>query len=114
MHSHHQIGLINTAKSHHFPPWSICLDKLNFIIDFLDRKTKVSLLSYFETGSLIKVNDDLAILQRDEESKWDQRVKVKYIQEGRNNTSYYHLVANKKHRRKKYFKLEQYEVTIVG
>jgi hypothetical protein len=31
-----------------------------------------------------------------------------------NNTKYFHLVANGKHRRKKYFQLEQDEGTIVG
>ena len=53
-------------------------------------------------------------LRRDEESKWAQRAKVKHIQEGGNNTKYFHLIANGKHRRKKIFQLEQEEGTIVG
>ena len=51
---------------------------------------------------------------REEESKWAQRAKVKYIQEGGDNTKYFHLIANGKHRRKKIFQLEQDEGTIVG
>jgi hypothetical protein len=39
---------------------------------------------------------------------------VKYIQEGGNNTKYFHLIANGKHRKKKIFQLEQDEGTIVG
>jgi hypothetical protein len=40
--------------------------------------------------------------------------KVKHIQEGGNNTKYFHLIANGKHRRKKIFQLEQEEGTIIG
>jgi hypothetical protein len=39
---------------------------------------------------------------------------VKHIQEGGNNTKYFHLVDNGKHRRKKIYQLEQEEETIVG
>jgi hypothetical protein len=56
----------------------------------------------------------LAKLRRDEETKWAQRAKVKHIQEGSNNTKYFHLIANGKHRRKKIFQLEQDEGTIIG
>jgi hypothetical protein len=35
--------------------------------------------------------------------------KVKHIQEGGNDTKYFHLVANGKHRRKKIFQLDQDE-----
>jgi hypothetical protein len=39
--------------------------------------------------------------------------KVKHIQGG-NNTKYFHLIANGKHRRKKIFQLEQDKGTIIG
>jgi hypothetical protein len=39
---------------------------------------------------------------------------VRHIQEGGNNTKYFHLIANVKHRKKKIFQLEQDEGTIVG
>jgi hypothetical protein len=59
-------------------------------------------------------NANLNKLRHDEETKWAQRANVKYIQEGGNNTKYFHLIANGKHRKKKIFKLEQDEGTIVG
>jgi hypothetical protein len=46
-------------------------------------------------------NEKLGKLRRDEESKWAQRAKLKHIQEGGNNTKYFHLVANGKHQKKK-------------
>jgi hypothetical protein len=39
---------------------------------------------------------------------------VKHIQEGGDNTKYFHLIANGKHRKKKIFQLEQDEGTIIG
>jgi hypothetical protein len=63
---------------------------------------------------LRKANDDLSKLHRDEEIKWAQRAKVNDVQEGGNNTKYFHLVANGKHRLTKIFQLEQDEGTIVG
>jgi hypothetical protein len=53
-------------------------------------------------------------LRREEEMKWAQRAKVKYIQEGGDNTKYFHLIAKGKHRKKKIYQLEQEEGTIVG
>jgi hypothetical protein len=38
----------------------------------------------------------------DEETKWAQCAKVKHIQEGGNNTKYFHLIADGKHRKKKF------------
>jgi hypothetical protein len=52
-------------------------------------------------------------LRQDEETKWAQRAKVKFVQEGGNNTKYFYFIANGKHRNKK-FQLEQDEGTIVG
>ena len=67
-----------------------------------------------ERDALREANDKICCLRRDEETKWAQRAKVKYIQEGGNNTKYFHLIANGKHRKKKIFQLEQDEGTIVG
>jgi mannosylglycoprotein endo-beta-mannosidase len=53
-------------------------------------------------------------LRRDKETKWAQRAKVKHVQEGENNTKYFHLIANGKRRKKKIFQLEQDEGTIIG
>jgi mannosylglycoprotein endo-beta-mannosidase len=83
-------------------------------IDQLDVKAETNPLSLSEREVLQKANDSLNKLRREEESKWAQRAKVKHIQEGGNNTRYFHLIANGKHRKKKIFQLEQQEGTIVG
>jgi hypothetical protein len=57
-------------------------------------------------------NEQIDKLRRDEESKWAQCAKVKHVQEGGNNTKYFHLIANGKHRRKKIFQLEQDKVPL--
>jgi mannosylglycoprotein endo-beta-mannosidase len=61
-----------------------------------------------------QARDDLAKLRRSEESNWAQRAKVKHIQEGGDNTKYFHLIANGKKRKKKIYQLEQEEGTIIG
>jgi hypothetical protein len=76
-------------------------ERLSFIIDTLDRKAESGRLSNAELDSLRRANEELTILRRDEESRWAQRAKVKHIQEGGDNTKYFHLVASGKHRRKK-------------
>ena len=53
-------------------------------------------------------------MRREEEAKWAQRAKVKHVQQGGDNTRYFHLIANGKHRKKRIFQLEQDEGTIVG
>jgi hypothetical protein len=63
---------------------------------------------------LRKTHECVNKLRRDEEIKWAQRAKVKHVQEGGNNTKYFHLIANGKHRKKRIFQLEQEEGTIVG
>ena len=59
-------------------------------------------------------SDSLSKLRQEEESKWTQRAKVKHIQEGGNDTKYFHQIANGKYRKKKIFQLEQEEGTIIG
>jgi hypothetical protein len=89
-------------------------DRLNFIIDSLDKKSETTILCDAEREALKIANDEIATLRRVEESKWAQRAKIKHIQEGGNNTKYFHLIANGKHRRKKIIQLEQEEGTIIG
>ena len=84
------------------------------IIDELDIKAESIPLSVGEQQVLREANDKICSLRRDEETKWAQRAKVKHIQEGGNNTKYFHLIANGKHRKKKIFQLEQDKGTIVG
>jgi hypothetical protein len=73
------------------------------LIDFLDTRAETTPLSDDDRRILRKANDDLSKLRRDEETKWAQRAKVKHVQEGGNNTKYFHLIANGIHRRKKDF-----------
>ena len=84
----------------------ILREKLILLIDDLDIKTDTSPLS--EPERLVKREADecLAKLRQDEESKWAQRAKVRHIQEGRNNTKYFHLIANGKNSKKNIFQLE--------
>src|SRR6266540_585751 len=89
-------------------------ERLLAIIDELDLKAESILLSGSEREKLKDANERITRLRRDEETKWAQRAKVKHIQEGGNNTKYFHLIANGKHRKKKIFQLEQDEGTIVG
>jgi hypothetical protein len=57
-------------------------ERLLVLIDFLDKKAEIAPLSESERVCLRSSTYSLACLRRDEESKWAQRAKVKYIQEG--------------------------------
>jgi hypothetical protein len=65
-----------------------------FIIDFLDQKAKTCLLTTIERDALKAANLQLSYLRRDDEIKWVQRANVNHVQEGGNNTKYFHLIAN--------------------
>ena len=53
-------------------------------------------------------------LLREEELKWALWAKVRKIVQGDDNTQFFHMIANGKHRKKRIFHLEQEEGTIVG
>jgi exonuclease III len=89
-------------------------ERLIGLIDELDIKAESTVLSSDEREKLTHAKDQINKLRRDEEAKWAQRAKVKHVQEGGDNTKYFHLIANGKHRRKKIFQLEQDDGTIVG
>jgi hypothetical protein len=57
-------------------------ERLLSIIDSLDIKAEMIPLSQGERNDLKIANEKLNKLRRDEEIKWAQRAKVKYIQEG--------------------------------
>ena len=46
--------------------------------------------------------------------KWALRAKVRKVVQGEDNTQFFHMIANGKHRKKRIFQLEQDEGTIVG
>ena len=54
------------------------------------------------------------LLLREEEIKWYERAKVKTLLEGDDNTRFFHLVANGKHRKQHIYKLENDEGVVVG
>ena len=78
-------------------------ERLLKLIDSLDIKAETSPLNIAERIELKHANEGLADVMRDEEAKWANRAKVKNIQEGGNNTKYFHLIANGKHRKKRIF-----------
>jgi hypothetical protein len=88
-------------------------ERLLSIIYDLDTRAESNLLDTIERQNLRIANEELAKLRRDKESKWAQRAKVEHIQEGGDNTKYFHLIANGKHRKKRISQLEQDEGTIV-
>jgi hypothetical protein len=51
---------------------------------------------------------------REEEIKWYERVKVKTLLYGDDNTQFFHLVANDKHRKQHIFRLDQENGVVVG
>jgi hypothetical protein len=77
------------------------------IIDFLDIQAESCPLNDEERLELRKANEQLNKLRREEEIKWAQRAKIKHIREGGNNTKYFHLITNGKHRNKKIFYLNR-------
>jgi hypothetical protein len=89
-------------------------ERLERVIDELDIKAETIPLSVAERATKKEADDSLSRLRGEEESKWAQRAKVRHVREGGNNTKYFHLIANGKHRKKKKFQLEQDEGTIVG
>ena len=78
-------------------------DWLSSIIDELELKAEFGPLS--EADRLFKKGADEALssLKRIEEAKWAQRAKVRHVQQCGNNTKYFHLIANGKHRKKNFF-----------
>ena len=51
---------------------------------------------------------------REEEIKWYERAKVKTLLEGDDNTRFFHLVANGKHRKQHIYKLENDQGIVIG
>ena len=79
------------------------------IIDALDITAESRMLSDAEVDAKSRANKRLASLLCKEELKWYQRAKVKHLMEGDDNTSYFYLIANGKHRKQRIYKLDQDE-----
>ena len=74
-------------------------ERLLLLIDELDIKAESTPLTVAERAAKKEADECIARLRQDEGAKWAQRAKVKYIQEGGDNTRYFHLIANGKHRK---------------
>ena len=89
-------------------------DRLLLIIQNFEAKAETSILDSNELETKIDAEMQLKKLLREEELKWALRAKVRKIVEGEDNTQFFHMIANGKHRKKRIFQLEQDEGTIVG
>ena len=68
-------------------------------IDVLDRKAETILLSPQEVELRHHLKGQLTKLLREEEIYWLQRSKATKLLQGYDNTKYFHLVSNGKHRK---------------
>ena len=88
--------------------------RISTLIDSLDKITEVRLLSAMEIEQKSHLNEQLARLLREEEIKWYQRCKTDSLVLGDDNTKYFQMLANGKHRKKRIFALDREEGRIEG
>ena len=89
-------------------------ERLLLLIQNLEVKAETSILDSSELETKIEAEMRLKKLLREEELKWALRAKVRKIVQGEDNTQFFHMIANGKHRKKRIFQLEQDEGTRVG
>ena len=70
-------------------------------IDILDRKAETILLSSQEIELIYHLKGQLTKLLREEEIYWLQRSKATKLLQGDDNTKYFHMIANGRHRKTK-------------
>ena len=75
-------------------------------LDVLDKKSETQALQQWEIDLKQTLKSRLIQLLPKEEIKWYQRGKTLKLLFGDMNTKYFHLVANRKHRKTRIFKLE--------
>ena len=75
-------------------------------LDVLDKKSETQALQQWEIDLKQTLKSRLIQLLPKEEIKWYQRGKTTKLLFGDMNTKYFHLVANRKHRKTRIFKLE--------
>ena len=83
-------------------------------LDELDKKAETSILTDNEINLKHYLKERLISLLREEEINWYERAKVKSLLQGDDNTRFFHLVANGKHRKQHIFRIEQEDGVIVG
>jgi mannosylglycoprotein endo-beta-mannosidase len=84
------------------------------LLENLDKKAETTTLSEQEIHLKHFLKESLVLLLREEELKWYERAKVKTLLEGDDNTRFFHLVANGKHRKQHIFKLENDQGVVIG
>ena len=60
------------------------------------------------------IKERLVLLLREKEIKWYERAKVKTLLEGDDNTRFFHLVSNGKHRKQHIYNLENDQGVVIG
>ena len=93
---------------------SNCGTRLAVIIDELEAIAESQPLTTQEIELKNQSNASLAKLLREEEIKWYQRSKAKFILQGDSNTRYFHNVANGRHRKKLIYSLHQEDGLVEG
>ena len=88
--------------------------KLLSLIDSLDKKAEATPFSDNEINMKHYLKERLVVLLREEEMKWYERAKVNTLLQGDDNTQFFQLVANGKHRKQHIYQLEREDGIIVG
>ena len=81
-------------------------ENLQKVVTNLDTKAEIRNLSQGERDQLETARDDLIKLLREEELRFYQRAKATDVLLGDNNTRYFQMIANGKHRKKSIVSLE--------
>lgn len=76
-------------------------ERLTQLVEAPDLKAEGTLLTVNEKRSKSDVEQGLRALLREEELKWALRAKVLKVVQGDDNTQFFHMVANGKHRTKR-------------
>ena len=85
---------------HHHGVYKAQKENLQTVVNNLDTMAETRLLMDGEREQLEKARDDLIKLLREEELKFYQRAKATDVLLGDNNTKYFQMIANGKHRKK--------------
>ena len=88
---------------HHHGVYKAQKENLQTVVNNLDTMAETRLLTDGKIEQLEKARDDLIKLLREEELKFYQRAKATDVLLGDNNTKYFQMIANGKHRKKHIF-----------
>ena len=88
--------------------------RLSILIDSLDKIAEVRPLSAAEIEQKSHLNEQIARFLREEEIKWYQRCKADSLVQGDDNTKYFQMLANGRHRKKHIFALDHDQGHIEG